>query len=43
MMGDPLKKPVGLTLSGKELIVADPHAKAVFKTADGKLTNILGK
>ena len=43
MMGDPLKKPVGLTLSGKELIVADPHAKAVFKTAEGKLNNVLGQ
>lgn len=37
--GDPLKNPVGLARLGEALLIADPHAKAVFKAApDGTLT-----
>jgi sugar lactone lactonase YvrE len=28
--GEPMKKPVGLYLSGKEVLIADPHARAIF-------------
>jgi sugar lactone lactonase YvrE len=28
--GEPLKNPVGIVLTGKQLLVADPHAKAIF-------------
>lgn len=40
--GDPLKKPVGLTRLGNELLIADPHAKAVLRTSEGKLVSVLG-
>jgi streptogramin lyase len=36
--GEPLKNPVGLALVGDVLLVADPHAKAVFRlTLEGQL------
>ncbi len=41
--GDPLKNPVGVTLQDSNLLIADPHVKAVLRrTADGKL-EVLGK
>ncbi|MFK7819943.1 MAG: hypothetical protein AB8G99_14570 [Planctomycetaceae bacterium] len=40
MSGDPLKKPVGLSAFGKELVIADPHARAIFKTVAGKLETV---
>lgn len=40
--GEPFKNPVGLTLYGDDLLVADPHAKTVFRlTVDGKLEALI--
>jgi streptogramin lyase len=37
----PLSKPVGITLAGDRLLIADPHAKQIFEaTLDGKLTPV---
>lgn len=41
LSGAPLNKPVGLARAGNELLIADPHARAVFRTAEGKLINVL--
>ena len=42
LTGEPLKKPVGVAMMGDVLLIADPHAKAVFRRgADGKL-EVLG-
>lgn len=44
--GEPLKHPVGLTLSGSMLLIADPHAKAIFSIArdgSGKLEQVFPK
>ena len=36
--GKPLVKPVGVFWDGKSLLVADPHAKQVFRVdAEGKI------
>jgi streptogramin lyase len=36
--GDPLKNPVGVAMLGDDLLIADPHVKAILRrTADGKL------
>lgn len=41
--GEPLNKPVGVAMLDGQLLIADPHAKAILKrTADGKL-EVLGK
>jgi sugar lactone lactonase YvrE len=41
--GEPLKNPVGLALKGAELLIVDPHMKAVYrKTGDGPLA-VLGE
>lgn len=41
--GEPLVKPVGLAKRGDDLLVADPHAKAVFVvTPDAKVTPLVG-
>lgn len=41
--GDPLKNPVGVAMLGDDLLIADPHVKAILRrTADGKL-ELLGK
>ncbi len=41
--GEPLRNPVGLAWQGVELLIVDPHAKAVFRrTADSKL-EVLGE
>ena len=41
--GEPLVKPVGLGALGNALLVADPHARAVFRVApDGKITTVAG-
>ncbi len=29
-IGEPLNHPVGITLAGKQIMVADPHAKSIF-------------
>lgn len=43
LKGDPLVKPVGLANRGDDLLVADPHAKAVFVvTPEGKATPLVG-
>jgi hypothetical protein len=40
--GDPLVKPVGLARRGDDLLVADPHAKAVFVVSpDAKITTLV--
>ncbi len=40
--GEPLKHPVGITLASEELLIADPHAKAIFSLSkDG--TGVLEK
>lgn len=40
--GDPLANPVGLARRGKTLLVADPHAKALFAVgADGQLETLV--
>lgn len=40
--GDPLVKPVGLGKRGDDLLVADPHAKAVFVVSpDAKVTTLV--
>jgi len=43
VQGEPLKNPVGLDSSESQgLLVADPHAKAVFRVAtDGKTTQVI--
>ena len=39
--GEPFKNPVGLARRGDDLLVADPHAKAVFQVSkDGKVTRL---
>ncbi|MEK6257593.1 MAG: SMP-30/gluconolactonase/LRE family protein [Planctomycetota bacterium] len=39
--GEPLKNPVGLAWQGADLLIVDPHLKAVLRrTADGKLDTI---
>ncbi len=38
--GEPLQKPVGLARIGSDLVIADPHARAIFRTVDGKLTTL---
>ena len=44
LQGAPLNKPVGLGKRGDDLLVADPHAKAVFVvTPDGKATPLVGE
>ena len=41
--GEPLKNPVGLALSGNDLLIVDPLAKAVLKrTPDGNLVQLGG-
>ena len=41
--GEPLKNPVGVALLDGNLLIADPHVKAILRrTADGKL-EVLGK
>ncbi len=41
--GDPLKNPVGVAMLGDDLLIADPHVKAILRrTVDGKL-ELLGK
>ena len=41
--GEPLKNPVGLAWRGDELLIVDPHVKAVLRrTAEGKL-EVLGE
>lgn len=38
LKGEPLKNPVGVAMRGDELLIADPHVKAILRrTADGKL------
>ncbi len=40
--GSPLNKPVGLARRGDDLLVADPHAKAIFVvTPDGKVSPLV--
>lgn len=40
--GKPFDKPVGLTWLGDDLLVADPHAKQIFRvTLDGKVTPLM--
>ncbi|MCA9016834.1 MAG: NHL repeat-containing protein [Planctomycetaceae bacterium] len=40
--GDPFKNPVGITLSGKNILVADPHAKTVFSVdLEKKVSDLL--
>lgn len=41
LAGKPMLKPVGLARSGKDLLVADPHAKSVFRIVDGKATPLI--
>ncbi|MBA3316066.1 MAG: hypothetical protein M3552_06515 [Planctomycetota bacterium] len=42
MKGEPLVKPVGLGKRGDDLLVADPHAKAIFViTPDAKVTTLV--
>ena len=42
--GEPLVKPVGLARNGDTVLVADPHAHAVFSvTSDGTITKLFGK
>lgn len=39
--GDPLNKPVGLSVHNGEILVADPHAVKIFRTtSDGKISEI---
>jgi len=40
--GEPFKNPVGIALQGKNILVADPHAKTVF-VVDGekKVTDLV--
>ena len=43
IVGEPLKNPVGLAWLGADLLIVDPHVKAVLRrTADGKL-EVLGE
>lgn len=40
--GEPFKNPVGITLQGKNILVADPHAKTVFSIdPEKKITDLL--
>ncbi len=40
--GEPFKNPVGITLQGKNILVADPHAKTVFSIDPAKkITDLL--
>ncbi|WP_339728496.1 NHL repeat-containing protein [uncultured Gimesia sp.] len=40
--GEPFKNPVGIALSGKNILVADPHAKTVFSVnLEKKVTDLL--
>jgi len=42
LSGEPLKKPVGVYWTGKNLLIADPHAQQAFSVdADGKLTPLV--
>lgn len=41
VVGEPLKNPVGLAISGEDLLIVDPHVKAVLKrTSDGTLVRL---
>ncbi len=40
--GDPFKNPVGIAQQGKNILVADPHAKTVFSVdPDKKIRDLL--
>ena len=39
--GKPLNKPVGIAWQGDRLLIADPHAKALFEVSkDGKISQL---
>lgn len=39
--GKPLVKPVGITLAGDRILIADPHARMIFEaTLDGKISPV---
>ncbi|MCA8999805.1 MAG: hypothetical protein KDA80_22610, partial [Planctomycetaceae bacterium] len=42
--GEPLNRPVGICLEGDNFLIADPHAKDIFRiTPDGKVTSIFAE